>query len=305
MICLSGAADNMIESSYNMSTSCFGGSSRTQLRSFLLFLLEGVLIGIGAILPGISGGVLMVIFGLYEPMMQTLANPMRGVRRYWKIFLPAVAGWAIGFFLLAGVVSVLLEKEAAVVTSLFVGMILGTFPSLFRGGRELHPQKKEWTALIVSAAVLLVFFFTIKYFFIENPVIPSFGWFIVCGILWGVSLVAPGMTSSSVLLLLGLLQPLSEGLSSFDFAIIAPFLLGIVSALLLLSRLINYLLSHHYSIFYYCIIGFVIASTLPIIPWKFSGVLEGVFALAALVIGIGLSLLMDRISVPVQQKETK
>ena len=57
-------------------------------------LLCGALIGAGAILPGVSGGVLAVVFDVYRPMMETLAHPGRGIQKYWHIFLPLGIGWA-------------------------------------------------------------------------------------------------------------------------------------------------------------------------------------------------------------------
>ncbi len=64
-------------------------------------LLCGALIGAGAILPGVSGGVLALVFDVYRPMMETLAHPGRGIRKYWHIFLPLGIGWAVGFLGLA------------------------------------------------------------------------------------------------------------------------------------------------------------------------------------------------------------
>ena len=69
-------------------------------------LLCGALIGAGAILPGVSGGVLAVVFDVYRPMMETLAHPGRGIRKYWHIFLPLGIGWAVGFLGLAKGISV-------------------------------------------------------------------------------------------------------------------------------------------------------------------------------------------------------
>lgn len=278
-------------------------SAKVPNKSFVLRFLVGLLIGVGAILPGISGGVLMVVFGIYQPMMETLAHPIAGAKRYWKLFLPVALGWAVGFFVLAGVMAIFLEKEAAVITSLFVGLILGTLPGLFQSGAELEPQKPEWTALAISTAVLFAFFFTVKFALVETSVTPNFFWYIFCGALWGVSLVAPGMTSSSLLILLGLLQPLSEGLSRFDFGVIAPFIIGILAALAAFAKFVNYLIKHHYSVFYYCIIGFVIASTLPIIPLKFASALEAVLSVAALIVGVIASLAMEKFSKNGKEKE--
>ena len=76
----------------------------------------------------ISGGVLCVVFGIYRPMMAVLAHPFRNIRKYWKMFIPIAIGWAAGFVGLAGAIAKLLSLNAAVIVSLFVGLIAGTFP---------------------------------------------------------------------------------------------------------------------------------------------------------------------------------
>ena len=69
-----------------------------------------------------------------------------------------------------------------------------------------------WIALIVSTLALLAFFYTLK-FSTSTAVTPSFGWYIFCGALWGISLIVPGMSSSSLLMFLGLYQPMSAGIA--------------------------------------------------------------------------------------------
>lgn len=268
-------------------------SAFSTLKKFIVRVIQGAIIGAGAILPGISGGVLCVIFGIYRPMMAVLAHPIKNVRLYWKMFIPIAIGWAIGFIGLAGVIAKLLSLNAAVIISLFVGLIIGTFPNLFREGAKNGTHKGMWIALAVSTIALLAFFYTLK-FSTSTAVTPSFGWYIFCGALWGISLIVPGMSSSSLLMFLGLYQPMSVGISTFDIGVLAPFALGIIGTVLLLARLVNHLFNKHYGIAFYCVIGFVIASTIPIIPISFTGVGEAALCVAAAVAGFAGSFFMDR-----------
>ena len=77
--------------------------------SWLIRCLQGAIVGTGAILPGVSGGVLCVAFGIYEPMMALLSHPIRSFREYYRMFIPILLGWAAGFVLLAGLVEKLFE----------------------------------------------------------------------------------------------------------------------------------------------------------------------------------------------------
>ena len=263
------------------------------IKRFIVRVIQGAIIGAGASLPGVSGGVLGVAFGIYQPMMAVLAKPFQNLKIYWRMFIPVFIGWAAGFLGLAGVIAKLLDINAAVIVSLFVGLIIGTFPSLFREGAKEGRTKGMWIALAISTVLLLAFFYFLKSGQ-QATVTPSFGWFIFCGVLWGISLIVPGMSSSSILLFLGLYQPMSAGIAALDINVLAPFAIGIISTVVLLARVVNHLFEKHYGIAFYCVIGFVIASTIPIIPTSFTGVGEALLCILAVAAGIAGSYFMDR-----------
>jgi putative membrane protein len=265
----------------------------SMVKTFIVRVIQGAIIGAGAILPGISGGVLCVVFGIYRPMMAVLAHPFKNLKLYWKMFIPIAIGWAAGFVGLAGAIAKLLSLNAAAIVSLFVGLIAGTFPSLLREGAKNGKSKGMWIALAISTIALLSFFYTLK-LSTSTAVTPSFGWYLFCGALWGISLIVPGMSSSSLLMFLGLYQPMSAGIAALDFNVLIPFAIGIVATVLLLARLVNHLFDRHYGIAFYCVIGFVIASTIPIIPLSFTGWGEAVLCIVAAVAGFAGSFFMDR-----------
>lgn len=269
---------------------------------WLILLLEGAVVGVGAILPGVSGGVLCVIFGLYQPMMQFLSHPVRMLKPLFWLLFPFMLGFFGGFVSLSGVIAALFEKESALVISLFVGLIAGMFPSLFREAARDGRTKGMWAALIASTALLLTFFFSLQSA-AGVQLTPSVPWFFFCGVMWGVSLIVPGMSSSSLLIFLGLYQPMSAGIAGFDPAVLIPFLLGIVSTALLLARGVNALFARYYGIAFHCIIGFVIASTIPIIPTAFRSVGEAALCLLLAIAGCCASIYMDRWTERIKEKQ--
>ena len=268
-------------------------NSFSAIISILLRVAQGIIIGAGAILPGISGGVLCVAFGIYEPMMAVIARPLKNSRTHWKLLVPVGIGLALGFVGLAGLIANLLERNSTITTSLFIGLIAGTFPSLFKEGAKQGRTKSMWIALALSTAALLVFFSIMKYS-TQTTLTPSFGWFIFCGVLWGISLIVPGMSSSSVLLFFGLYKPLSAGIASLDLAVLVPFTIGILATVSLLARLVSHLFEHHHGIAFYCVIGFVIASTIPIIPLSFVSFGEVALCIVATTLGFTGAYLVDR-----------
>lgn len=257
-------------------------------------LLCGVMIGAGAILPGVSGGVLAVVFGIYRPFMEVLTHPVRALPNYWKWIAPLVIGWCAGFLGFAKGISAALALSSSVTVWLFIGLIIGTLPSLFReAGREGRPRSAWISMAVCFAAMFLGLFYISRIAGLQ--VTPGFGWYTFCGSLWGMSVVVPGMTSSSVLMALGLYQPLMDGLARLDISVLAATLPGMLLTIALLARLMNWFFRRHYALAYHGILGIVLASTLVIIPGEYRGVWEGLMSAGCCAGGFFIAWLLSRL----------
>lgn len=257
----------------------------------LLYLLQGMFVGVGAILPGISGGVLCVAFGIYEPMMELLTHPFKALKKNYKMFIPIILGALIGFILLAKAVNLLLENFESVSLMLFLGLICGTLPELFKTS-EKSDRKKSWTPFVLALALAYCFFHILENG-VSTVIAPSFWSYLLCGLIWGLSLIIPGLSSSSVLLYLGLYDPMTEGIGAFDFSVLIPVFLGIAGSALLLARLVNLLFSKQYAVMSRIVLGFVIASSLKIVPSSFESPLILIVALLCFAVGFAVARGMD------------
>lgn len=266
--------------------------NRFSLLSFLVKVAQGIIIGLGGILPGVSGGLLCVIFGIYRPLMATLSNPIRNIRKYYGILIPVLLGVAIGFFGLATLVSAFMNANAELSTCVFVGLILGMLPSLWRDAGKEGRGKGAYLSLGITLVLLLGFFLFLQ-FGTAMHISPNIGWFFFCGIIWGVSIIVPGMSSSSTLLFLGLYQPMMDGLSAFSLEVILPLIAGIGLLVITLSRAIDTLFRTHYAIINHIIVGAVVASTLPIIPYRFDSFGHFVLDFVCIAVGAVAAYLMD------------
>ena len=263
-------------------------------------LLCGVLIGAGAILPGVSGGVLAVVFDIYRPFMEVLTHPREAIPQYWRWFLPIGLGGAIGFLGFAKGIAAAIDVSSTVTTWLFIGLIVGTVPSLFREAGKEGRSLGSWISMAVCAAAI---FFSLFYVgkVICVTVEPNFWWYNFCGALWGMSLVIPGMTSSSVMMALGLYQPMLEGLARLDFLVLSACLPGMVLTILLLARLVSWFFRKHYSIAFHGIFGIVLASTLVIVPTDYVALWEIVLSAVCCIGGFLLAYFMARLDKRIQE----
>ena len=257
----------------------------------ILYLIQGALVGVGAILPGVSGGVLCVAFGIYEPMMELLTEPIKALKKNYKMFIPFVIGWLVGFVLLAKAIELLFSASASVALMLFFGLICGTLPELFKIS-EKSDAGKSWTPFILSLALAYMFFHLL-----ENGVgialAPSFWSFLLCGFLWGLSLIIPGFSSSSILIYLDLYTPMTEGIGNLDFSVIVPMFVGIAVTALLFARLVNMLFKKHYAVTSRIVLGFVVASSLKIVPSSFTTPIMLIVSIACFGAGFAVARLMD------------
>lgn len=260
---------------------------RRKRARWLRNLLCGALIGAGAILPGVSGGVLAVVFDIYRPFMEVLTHPRRALPRYWKMMIPLGLGWAAGFLGIAKGIAAAMTLSGAVTYWLFIGLIAGTAPSLFREAGKQGRSASAWGSFFLCAVAVFAGLFYVSRV-IRVQVEPSFWWYNFCGALWGMGVVIPGMTSSSVMMALGLYQPMLEGLARLNLLVLSAALPGMFLTIALLARLVTWFFRRHYAAAFHGILGFVTASTLVIIPTSYAG--AGEMALSALCAAAGFAL---------------
>ncbi len=261
---------------------------------WLVWLLEGIIIGGGAILPGISGGVLSVTFGIYQPMMATLAHPKENIKRYWKMFVPILIGWALGFVIFSKGVSVIFQADSHLAISLFSGLVAGSLPQLFLDAEKEGSRRRDWVGFSLVLILSLIAVMGVTSAVDTMHLQPNFFWYIFCGVLWGLSFVVPGMTSSTVLIWLGLYQPLMDAISSFQLGALVPFGIGILATVLLTARVVNACFERYYGLASRVIVAIVIASTVAIVPTSFASVADGLLCAAAFAVGFAGAWAMDR-----------
>lgn len=236
-----------------------------KIKSFILRMCQGALIGLGAVLPGISGGVLSVIFGVYKPVMELLANPRRHFKTHIPKLFPVILGGIIGFLGIANLLAFVMEKYPAPSVCLFVGLIGGMLPSLFREAGQKGVSRGSYVSLFT--AMFLIFALLTALRFASVTITPSFGWFLFCGFTLALSLIAPGMSFSTLLMPLGLYTPFVDGIGHLSLAVLVPGGIGGLLTMLLLPKFVNRLFDRHYSLAFHAIVGIVIAATVMIIPF--------------------------------------
>ena len=267
-------------------------------------LLKGIAISLGFILPGVSGGVLAAILGLYERMLRFLAHVRRDFRANVLFFLPVAVGGVLGLVLLSRPLDHVLARWPVVVLWGFAGAIVGTLPALLRESTARRSRDRTDVAAVGVAFVVgggLLYLLP----HVAGTVPPSFLGFMLAGVLIALGVLVPGLSTSNLLLILGLFTPMLQGFRDRDLlGTFLPIALGAVVAFVAFARLMARMIDRHYSRAYHIIIGLVLASTvLIVVPTRsaeaidYAGAHAGTAVAAALACagGVALGLLTARL----------
>ena len=224
-----------------------------------------MLIGLGAVLPGISGGVLCVVFGIYKTIMEFLADPFHTYKTHLPGLMPVIIGGAAGFLGIANILSFFLEKYPAPSICVFVGLIVGMLPSLWREAGEQGRNVGNVILSCVTFVAMLSLLFWLQNS--QNTVEPGFFSFLFCGFAFALSVIAPGMSFSTILMPLGLYTPFVEGIGHVRLEVLLPGVAGCVVTFICLAKLVNRLFERQYALMFHGIIGIVGAATVMTVPW--------------------------------------
>ena len=233
-------------------------------QKWFIRFLKGVAVGIGAILPGLSGGVLAVIFNIYDPLLKFLGNIKHHFKKNVLYFIPVGIGGVLGVVLFSLFVEQAFGQYAAQFTCLFIGFVAGTFPSLFKTAGKEGRDNKDWLTLIVSAVA--IFLIMLMGSASLTAVQSGFFAWVFSGLLIGLGVIVPGMSPSNFLIYFGLYDKMAAGISNADFSVIIPLTIGVVICVFMFAKLANMLFSKYYSKMYHFILGMVVGSSLAIFP---------------------------------------
>lgn len=264
--------------------------------SWIARMFKGMIIALGFILPGVSGGVLAAILGIYERMIRFLAHIKENFVENVLYFTPVAIGMVLGIAAFSYPVNLLLDNYKVIVLWGFAGAIIGTIPSLIKesvkeSDRDRADTITFWLSFILSG----VFLYSLNGMVGTLPA--NFLSFVLAGALIALGILIPGLSPSNLLLILGLYSPMLTGFKRLDlFGTFLPIGIGGALALILFSKAMDYILKHYHSRVYHFIIGIVLSSTLLIVlpqsgnseSISYAGVSIFTLVLAAFFFGLGI-----------------
>jgi len=259
--------------------------------------VKGIIIGIGNIAPGVSGGALAMILGLYEDLVFAVGNFFKNMKRNLIFLIPIGLGAAIGIVGFSNVLSYLLEKVPMPTTYTFAGLIVGTLPLLVKRANRRGFKVTYLIPFALTLAIgLALAILETGFEDIQSGTLHSvnlfqliFGGFVLAG-----SIVIPGISGSVLLMLLGFYENFLKAVATLDLFILFPMGIGLAIGVLAFAKLMDYLLREYYGITYYAVLGFVIGA-IPEIITGYSFDLLGLISVLCFFVGLAVSYALSRL----------
>lgn len=261
---------------------------------FMKLFIKGFIIGIGKIIPGVSGAMLAITLGVYEKAIKAISEFSKDVKKNFLFLLPLGMGAVVSIVLASKVVLYFLNTYYLPTILLFIGLIIGGMPMLFKKINIKKLTKRHYLIFLIAfgSVFLLTFIGKLDMFNSYNNPIIKFASFFLVGIIDSLATVVPGVSGTAIMMILGCYNLLLTALSSLtsissivsNLEILIPFVIGIVLGCIAFAKTMNYLLDKKEQYAYSAIIGFALCSIFSLL----FNTIGGTYSALEIVIGIVL-----------------
>lgn len=239
----------------------------------LILLIKGIFIGIANIIPGVSGGTIALIMGIYEKFVNSISHFLKNFKENIKFLLPLLIGIALSMVLMSDVISFSFNKFPLATTLFFMGLVMGGVPFI---SHKVVDKKNtsNWLIFIISFSIVISMIIignlginsgSVSF---DNMNIIGYIKLFIIGMISSATMVIPGISGSLILMLIGYYYPVLELIKAFvhfkdlasNFIIILVLGLGVLMGIVLVSKIIEKLFSKYENKTNYAIYGFIVAS---------------------------------------------
>lgn len=231
-----------------------------------MLILKGIIIGIGKIIPGVSGSMLAISMGIYQKLIDAVNNFFKDIKKNFKFLFQIGIGVLISIIFFSNIILKCLNNYYIITMFFFIGLIIGSFKDITFD----IDKKNNFVVIIVFAISTLLGLINIENEIVITNKLLNFLFFIFIGFIDAVTMVVPGISGTATLMMIGAYNTLIETYSNiFNFSllienikILFPFAIGMIAGLIIAVRIINYLFTHHKNKTYSAILGFSMSTVI-------------------------------------------
>lgn len=266
---------------------------------YLLAVLYGLVFGIANIIPGVSGGTMLVVFGCYDKVCGALSLNLKEIKKNIVFLIFFGIGAAAGIVGFSFVITWLFENFPTETYMFFIGLIVGSIPLIIRNATV----KKKFSPIciipFVLALALVVGLAMLEASGSETAAVTATGigamaFYLFAGFVAAVAMIIPGVSGSFVMVLLGTYASVIAAIKGLEFAILIPTAIGVLGGLILGARLITFLLKKFRLMVFSAILGLVVGSLYAIYPAGAGLNADTFIGIAVMILGFFISFIVGK-----------
>lgn len=238
-------------------------------------IIKGFIVGGTMMVPGVSGGSMAMVLGIYDYLISSLGNLFKDFKNNLIFLLQFGISGILGIVLCAKPIMSIIDRFPIVSMFFFFGLVFGSVPMLFNKARTEKLTIKSVIWFILGLAIVISFMFLPKMqgsvdgstFSLSLLILQLF-----TGVVVAIGFILPGISTSYLLLLLGTYEYVMEAISTLNILSLIPFVVGFVAGVLLLTKLLDILMKRFPGPTYLMILGFLVGSIIPVYPGNPKGI---------------------------------
>lgn len=269
---------------------------------YLRYFLCGVVFGTANVIPGVSGGTMLVVFGIFDRLTDSISGIKKIFQNFWFLVTFALgAGGAIIFS--SFVISSLFDNFAIQTNMFFLGLIIGGVPLIYKLGTSEKKVKPLCAVPFVIAMAIVIGLTVLEkadVFKLAPDVVNGFDMVISlkllgCAVLAAVTTIIPGISGSFVMMLIGVYETIITAIKEMNFYVIIPFAIGAIIGIIGGAKLISILIKKNRLMVYSALMGLVIGSIYAILPEGFGFNLQTGYGFVCMLFGIVAAVLIEKL----------
>ena len=250
------------------------------MKDTIILVLKGFFMGIANVIPGVSGGTIALILGIYEKFISTISHIMSNLKENLKFLIPIAIGMVLSIITLSRIIDYSYDHFPVPTCLFFVGLVLGGIPMLLSKvkGKKESKKKINYLVLLITFSIVILMACAELIFNLDMTVnlnnMNIFGYLLLFGVglIAAATMIIPGVSGSLVLMMLGYYYPilqLIKNITQFEnlfsnMIVAGVFGIGVLVGIVGASKLIEYLFKKYEIPTYFGVLGFIFASVLAI-----------------------------------------
>lgn len=271
------------------------------VKYFKIFIC-GLGFGIANVIPGVSGGTMLVVFGIYDRLTEAISG-IKAIFKSIPFLLSFGLGAGAGILGFSFVISALFASFGVQTNMFFIGLILGSVPLIIKTGTQDEKLRPTCIIPFVLSFALVIWLAVLERYDIVSVAPDVVNGFdivislklIVCAVIAAVTMIIPGVSGSFVMMLMGVYETVIGAIKDLNFFVLVPFAIGVVIGVMSGAKLISVLIKKQKLMVYSAIMGLVAGSVYAILPEGFGFNLQTGYGFVALVFGVIAAVLIDKL----------